>query len=204
MRPPWGPSGMRRGPLTVPLVLLVILLGACVSRGATGADPGPTSSAPSGTASGGTTGPAPGATSAPTPNPTPNPTGAPTASPTGGTPGALPGPVTVRRGGGIAGLQDTVVVAPDGAWRRTSTGGRGTGSGRLAADDLAKLRALVADPRLAGEGGRTPDPGRCADGFDYSVAVGATTVRYLECGQASTRPAVASAVVRLVLAAARD
>lgn len=159
---------MRRGPLHLPLLLLVILLGACATRVEDTGVPG---------------------------------TGTPTPLTSSASAGPLPGPVTVVRTGGIAGVRDTVVVQPDGSWRRTATTGRGAGgTGRLAAADLAELRALAADPRLAVEAGRTAVPVECADAFVYSVQVGGTTVPYVDCAQADP-PATATSIVALVLSA---
>ena len=177
---------MRRGPLTVPLVLLVMILGACATRG-TGEPGPPASPAP-------TTAP----TTAPPTSPTATPTTAPTTAPPETSPAAPAGPVTGVRGGGIAGLEDTIVVRPDGSWRRTARTGAAT-TGRLPAGELAKLRALAADPRLAAEAGRPVDLGDCADAFEYSVAVGTTTVRYSECPPGPDRAVTAAAIVRLVL-----
>jgi hypothetical protein len=114
----------------------------------------------------------------------------------------LSGPVTVVRAGGIAGLRDTVVVQPDGSWRRTAAMGRGWNRvGRLAAAQLRTLATLAADPRLAAEAGHTGISTACADAFGYSVRVGATTVRYVDCPNGPDQPIVAERIARLVLTA---
>lgn len=115
-----------------------------------------------------------------------------------GTPtGTLTAPVVVTRTGGIAGLRDTVVVDPDGRWRHT--GRAGSGTGRLAADRLAALAGLAADPRLPAEAGHRQPLGRCADAVAYSVTAGGSTIRYSDCPADPGRPVVAPEIVRLVL-----
>lgn len=171
---------MRRGPLLIPLVLLVMLLGACAARTGPGSGSGPGSGEPGPT--GGPTGPAPTGT-------TPDPI-------------ALPGPVTVVRTGGIAGLRDTVVVRPDGGWRRTAAAGRGRdGAGTLTPAQLAELTALAGDPALAAEAGHSAVPGSCADTFAYSVRAGATVVGWVDCPGGPGQPVVAGKIVRLLFSA---
>lgn len=107
--------------------------------------------------------------------------------------------ITVQRTGGLAGVQETVVVAPDGAW--TASGGAGAGrGGRLTAAQLAGIRTLAADPRLAGEAARTPERTRCSDAFEYVLTVGSERVGYADCPADADRPAASMALVGRVLA----
>jgi hypothetical protein len=167
---------MRRGPLLLPLVLLVVVLGACATRTTTGAG-GPGSAGD------------------------PDPAGSPVPPTSPGTAGTLPGPVTVVRSGGIAGLRDTVVVQPDGSWRRTAAVGRGRDSaGTLSAVQLRTLTVLAADPRLRAEAGHTATSTGCVDAFGYSVEVGTTTVRYVDCPGEGGQPVAAAGLARFLLA----
>jgi hypothetical protein len=132
-------------------------------------------------------------------SPPPGPGGSPSSSPTPTTPttpGALP--VVVRRGGGIAGVRDSVTVQPDGSWRRAGrTGVPRTGT--LSADQLDRLTRMAADPALPGEAGR-PLPGiECADAFQYQVTAGGTTVTWQDCGSATEPPAVAAGIATFLL-----
>lgn len=110
------------------------------------------------------------------------------------------GPVTVIRTGGFAGVQDTLVVQPDGRWqstRRTAA----AGSGQLTAPQRERLRRLAVDPRLAAEATRRPPPTRCRDAFSYTVIVAATTVGYVACSTDPDHPVAAPELVHLLTAA---
>src|SRR5215467_901448 len=100
---------------------------------------------------------------------------------------ALPS-ITVVRTGGIAGVNDKLVIGPDGAW--TATDKRGTTrTGQLTADQIAAVRALATAPGLAGEAGHTAGPSNCADAFDYAVTVGPRQVGYVDCPTDTGLPA---------------
>lgn len=101
------------------------------------------------------------------------------------------------RTGGFAGVQDTLVVQPDGRWRRTRRTAAAA-SGQLTAPQREELRRLAADPRLAAEATRTRPPTRCRDAFSYTVTVAGTTVGYVDCPADPDRPAAAVEVVRLL------
>ena len=124
----------------------------------------------------------------------------------GSTPGSPPDPpataaaptVTLQRGGGIAGVRDTVTVQPDGSWRRTAgTGPAGTGT--LPAGQRDRLARMAADPALRAEATRTVPETECADGFDYRLTAGDTEVAWRECGSATTPPPVAGQIAALLL-----
>jgi len=106
--------------------------------------------------------------------------------------------VVVHRTGGIAGMDDTVTVKPDGSWTATSRRGASTRMGQLTDAQRDQLRTLAADPRLGQEAGSTPGKTKCADAFNYTVTVGAHLVAYTDCPTDQTPPA-ASAVAKLVM-----
>jgi hypothetical protein len=141
-----------------------------------------------------------GCTSSPTPTPTPTPTpAAPSTTapaPPSGSPVRSAG-VTVERTGGFVGVDQHITVDPDGRWTyyrtRVGTAGGTPVRGRLNDDQLADLRALLADPKLGSEVGETSD---CADGFIYTLVTGPTKVRWADCGTGS--PETAMRVVDLL------
>jgi hypothetical protein len=114
--------------------------------------------------------------------------------------GSPPGDVTVvvHRTGGFAGVDDTVIVEPDGRWRSTSRRGS-PHAGRLTDAQRDRLRTLATDPRLLKEADSTPGPSRCADTFNYTVTVGATRVAYIACPTGEPPPEVAGSIVELVM-----
>ncbi|MFE9693455.1 hypothetical protein [Micromonospora sp. NPDC005806] len=114
----------------------------------------------------------------------------------GGPPGRPGVEVVLTKSGGIAGLQDTVTVRPDGQWTRVDRAGTSR-SGQLGAADLDRLRQLTADPRLAAEATATATS-RCADAFTYQLTVGPITTGYVDCPPEATPPAGTAAVVELL------
>jgi hypothetical protein len=124
--------------------------------------------------------------------------GSPSTTPTSATGTAAARPVALQRDGGIAGNRDSVIVQPDGSWRRTAkTGPAGTGT--LSADQRARLARMAADPALRSEATRTVPETECADGFDYQLTAGGTRIAWRECGSATKPPAVASGIAALLL-----
>ncbi|MFC7275870.1 hypothetical protein ACFQS1_17910 [Paractinoplanes rhizophilus] len=123
---------------------------------------------------------------------------------TGGTgsPGGGPRPTAALTGvklvkqGGIAGIDQSIEVAPDGSWRR-AVDGNTTSTGRLTGDERAQLAKLLADPRLAGEGKRATGLGRCSDAFVYVLTAGKMLVHYTACGQAD-KPEVTLKIIQLL------
>lgn len=108
--------------------------------------------------------------------------------------------VVVTRSGGIAGLDDTITVEPQGRWIRVDHVGTQR-SGRLTEDERARLRTLAADPTLLAEENRPTASTTCLDGFTYSVSVGAARVRYVDCPGDKARPATAVSIVELLMKA---
>ncbi len=107
----------------------------------------------------GDTGPgAPGPTTSPT-----TATAAPSSSPT---PTSAPGPVVLTRTGGLAGYDDRLEVAPDGAVTGTTRGGEVT---CRVASDLATILATGVAPSPAG-------PAAGTDRMTVTLTRGATSV----------------------------
>jgi hypothetical protein len=119
---------------------------------------------------------------------------------TSSAPSAVDQAVVVERTGGIAGVQDTVKVEPDGHWSRG--GKRGSpGTGQLTDDQRTQLRALANSPKLRDEATRKASTAYvCSDGFNYTVTVGTVKVSYADCG-GKTSPETASQIVNLVMSA---
>jgi hypothetical protein len=117
------------------------------------------------------------------------------ASVTAGT-DSLP-PITVRRTGGFAGVDDEWVVDVRGAWVSTDTAGKRR-TGQLSATEVAAVRALATDPRLTAEAGRRTTPTTCRDAFEYAVTIGATRIRYADCPSDAGRPRATIALVSLL------
>lgn len=105
-------------------------------------------------------------------------------------------PVSLLRSGGLAGTRETVTVDPDGAW--THVAPRTRTSGTLSADQRDRLTRMGADPALAAEAARPPAMVTCVDGYDLTLTVGGTTVRWLECGPDAAAPPVAVQIARLL------
>lgn len=143
-----------------------------------------------------------------TPTPTPTPTQAttaqtPTGEPSASTPARPAGAdvVTLAKTGGLVGVNVVIKVQPDGRWR-VDDGGRTVRSGLLGAAQLARLRDLLADPRLAGEAaGSMSRPPRCADAFMYLLVVDYQLVNYEDCANLDRPPVVTTAVIQLLEAA---
>jgi hypothetical protein len=117
---------------------------------------------------------------------------------TGGpsTAAALP-QITIVRTGGFAGVNDKLVIGPDGAWTATDKLDRRR-SGQLTPDQIATVRALATAPALAAEAGRTVGPSNCLDAFNYAVTVGAQQVGYVDCPNDTGPPAATVALVTKV------
>jgi hypothetical protein len=131
--------------------------------------------------------------------------GAPSAAPTGSTGpvGAARPEVSLRRGGGFAGTQDQILVRPDGRWLRSGDGAGGGArpAGTLSAAQNAALTRMTADPALfRTTGGSTVG---CADGYELTLAVGARTISWTDCGDATDRPAAAQGVADFLLSSTK-
>ncbi|GLZ77765.1 hypothetical protein Afil01_25720 [Actinorhabdospora filicis] len=90
-------------------------------------------------------------------------------------PGAsLSAALSLTASGGLAGGEDTITVAVDGAWSRDRSGK--VGEGRLNERMITRLNVLIADPGLA-EGGAAKPGAQCPDMIRYTLTVGEHTYR---------------------------
>jgi hypothetical protein len=140
------------------VALLTLTLAACSDGGdAGGAAGGATSAAASGGAS-------TGASTSAGPETDPG-----ASANTGGSATAVDALVTFSRTGGLAGVNDTLVVRPDGSY--TAQTRQGSRSGKLSADELNALKAALASADLS----KLPtanDNGGVADGYTYTITYG--------------------------------
>ncbi|MBX6355985.1 MAG: hypothetical protein IRZ05_09045 [Micromonosporaceae bacterium] len=106
----------------------------------------------------------------------------------------------MRRTGGFIGVEQTLVVRPDGvwAWGGADAGG-GPHSGRLTSAQRAELARLARSPALAAEARRKQGPAQCADGYTYQLTVGSLTVSWVDCDPDT--PPTAVAITDLLAAA---
>jgi hypothetical protein len=162
------------------LIALVLLATACTQANPTvsqvpGADPGfpgaPGVPGPSG--SPGTGGEA---TDAPVPPGSESPVA----------PGAFEGMV-VTRTGGIAGVMQSLIITPDGAWNYADERSGAAEEGQLTPAQRQQLISLLSNPALAAEAAK-PSAEGCADAFLYVLAVVQATYQYEQCGDPSQRP----------------
>jgi hypothetical protein len=102
---------------------------------------------------------------------------------------AAPGPltITVTRTGGIAGVNEMVVIDASGNWTYTDQRQGKSQKGQFTAAQMAQLGQAALDPRLAQEV-RDKATTVCSDAFQYDLTVAGQTYRFEDCGQA--RPAV--------------
>jgi hypothetical protein len=125
--------------------------------------------------------------------PTNSPGGAPATSPfvvpPSATASATTGQLSVSltRSGGIAGVNQTIVIGADGTWTYTDKRSGATSSGQFTPAQVLQLAQLASDPRVAQEVLTSSGP-VCNDAFHYTLAVGSQSATFEECGQ--SRPAV--------------
>lgn len=162
------------------LIALVLLATAC-----TQANPTVTQVPPEGPAVPGV----PGATASPgTPGSEGEATDPPVPPGSEGTPaaGAFEGMV-VTRTGGIAGVMQSLIITPEGAWTYADERSGGSENGQLTAAQRQQLVSMLSNPALAAEAAR-PSAEGCADAFLYVLAVVQATYQYEQCGNPSQRP----------------
>jgi hypothetical protein len=146
--------------------------------------------------SSGSLGAAPGATPEPTAlSLSPSATVAPTTDPpnTPAPPGAGSGKLalaklSVTRTGGMAGVQQTVQISPDGSWVYTNKRSNGLDRGQLSTSQQQQLARLISDPGLMREARMSPAPGDCADAYHDLLTVGEATIQYDQCSASGSRP----------------
>jgi hypothetical protein len=90
--------------------------------------------------------------------------------------------VQITRAGTIAGINQSIVIAVDGAWTLTDRRKGVSRQGRLNAAQLAQLRTLLGDPQLAAEAAQKAPPGVCSDGLISVLTAGSLVVRDDGCG----------------------
>ena len=100
--------------------------------------------------------------------------------------------ITIRKSGGIAGVNETLVVDAQGRWTRTTK--TGTSTGQLTQAQLAQAAKLATDPRLIAEAQTKQSTAGCADAFVYAVTIQSVTITYSDCGSGSPPPATTELV----------
>jgi len=108
--------------------------------------------------------------------------------------------VTVKRTGGIAGVNDTYTLDSSGRLTHTNKAGAST-TANLSTGQRAQVVQLVADSRLAAEAQRQVDATNCRDAFDYIVTVDKYTVSYTDCPSDPDQPVAAKALVAMIMGA---
>jgi hypothetical protein len=182
--------------LAAGLLLLPLALAACASSsdGSTGAG-------------------APGSPSASTSAAGSSPGSPPVPSSSAGAPGspATPGNssetgtglgkrIVLEKSGGIAGVQETLTVEPDGSWTRTGRKG-GDQSGKLTADQVSALRVLLNNAgSLTGPANQKTTDVKCADAFTYKLTVGTESANFADCPNNSA-PSAAGQIIAMLATA---
>jgi hypothetical protein len=117
------------------------------------------------------------------------PATSPSAAPPSATTPAATGllSVSLTRSGGIAGVNQSIVIGADGTWTYTDKRSGATSSGQFTPAQVVQLAQLASDPRVAQEVLMSSDT-TCNDAFHYTLAVGTQSATFEECGQ--PRPAV--------------
>lgn len=91
--------------------------------------------------------------------------------------------ITLHRQGGLAGVDQRIVIESGGQWSFSDGRANRQETGRLTAGQMALLTELATNPAVRAEGtGGTP-PAGCADGFTYVLTVDDLTVNRYDCGQ---------------------
>jgi hypothetical protein len=175
--------------------VVVLLTAGCAGSGSSTASPRETVAVPSASAaSASASASAPVVAPSAVTNAPSVATGAPPAAP------GSPPRITVSRTGGFAGVEQRLVVRPDGEWAWTGADqGGGPGHGRLTEAQRAELARLAALPALAAEARAKGGAPGCADGFDYLLTVGSLSVSWMDC--APVTPPTAVAITDLLAAA---
>jgi hypothetical protein len=125
-------------------------------------------------------------TSTPGDAPGPGSSGAPPSATASGAGTSLPG-VTLTRSGGLAGVNQTIVIGADGAWTYADRRSSATSSGQFTPAQVVQLAQLALDPRVAQEVLMSSGT-VCNDTFHYTLSIGAQSATFEDCGQ--PRPAV--------------
>ncbi|MFC7482193.1 hypothetical protein ACFQX7_22230 [Luedemannella flava] len=103
-------------------------------------------------------------------------------------PGAPPGAgmlsgITVHRTGGIAGVDEKLVVTPAGSWTYTNGRTGKTETGNFTPDQALALTEIASDPGLPQAIADSAPKGVCNDGFNYAIEVAGRSHRLEDCGE---------------------
>lgn len=123
----------------------------------------------------------------------PGTTGTPTGS---ASPSAGASQVSITRTGGLAGVNQTIVITVDGNWTYTDNRTGATQQGTITDVQRQQLLVQVADPGFAAQLLYTPISSTCADSFHYTVNFGGQSYSIDECDYPN-RPAVAAVIATL-------
>jgi len=118
---------------------------------------------------------------------------------TGAEPGATTpaaAPIVVDRTGGNVGVNDHVVLQPDGSWTATDKSGTSK-SGKLTSQQTAAVYQIAGSEAFAAEAAAAASPGRCMDAPTVTITYGDRKVSFMDCGTPDT-PAKASALLQLI------
>lgn len=105
--------------------------------------------------------------------------------------------VSLTRTGGLAGVNDGVVIEADGTWSATDRTGANR-TGRLSDEQRASLARLANDPGFAAESAQTRGPTRCADAYTYDLTVRSVRVSFVDCPTDADRPRIAAQISQLI------
>jgi hypothetical protein len=105
-------------------------------------------------------------------------------------------PTTITRTGGIANVDETLRIDPNGQWAYTNKRANAESSGTLTDEQRRAVAQLAGSPELLSEA-QLPTPSTCADAFNYVITVGATSLSFVDCGteRAPTVKALVTAIV---------
>jgi hypothetical protein len=93
--------------------------------------------------------------------------------------------ITVIRAGGDVGVDDRLVVEPDGSWTYTDNSGKHQAqTGKLDADKVAAAYAIVRSEGFAAEIARPSYPPGCIDPPQVTIAVDGHQSSFISCGDA--------------------
>jgi hypothetical protein len=105
-----------------------------------------------------------------------------------------PTTITITRTGGIAGVHQSIAIAPDGSWVYSDVKAGSSGQqGQLTAAQEAQLLSAVADPSFADQLRQRDTSAQCSDAFQYTIDIAGESQSYSDCPPVS-RPVVDAAM----------
>jgi len=109
-------------------------------------------------------------------------------------------PVSMSRTGGIAGVSQSIDIAPDGTWVYTDKRMNQSERGALGPDQRLQLLRLVNDPVFSQELSKFAKPDTtCADGFHYTISTNGDARSFEDCGSTDA-PTVKAAITMVTQA----